>query len=182
MPCKQQVAALQAQLDASDGTSQSARQVTLDLANATTMAQSTLAELQRVNEIQQQQIDAMQTRLYELEDQQAEQITKALAAGQTRQRLQQEASNRALNEAARAEERAVKAEAVAAKALRDAEASRRINDGSMTRAELVAIVQAELQASTPGTVELAVAEIRDQFPAGLGGPRLDADYVKQQKA
>ena len=176
------VAALEDSGGVLGGANASARQTSFELSNAATAGASVLAQMQAEQQRLEDIIERMQVQLDTLQDQFDDQATKALQAGQSRQRLEQEQSVRLLDDVAKADAVARKAEAVAAEALASAQASSRINDGSMTRSQLVAIVQAEVQASTPGTVELAVAQIRDQFPAGLGGPRLDGDYVKQQKS
>ena len=109
-------------------------------------------------------------------------LTNANAAAKTSKSLLQEAVARALDEAAKAEARAAAAEAKASRALRDAEQSQSLTKGSLTKADLVAMVQAEWIAQQDGITNAGVDQIRDEFPAGLGAQRIDKDRTRQLRS
>ena len=120
---KAQVAALEESGEGLGNASSNARQTSFDLSNAATSGAAVLAQMQSENRRLSDTVEAMRVQLDELQLQFADQSSKALEAGKTMQRLQQEASNRALEKAYDAEKIARKAEAVAAKSERDAEAA-----------------------------------------------------------
>ena len=126
----------------------------------------------------------MQIRLESLHDQFDDQATKALAAGQSRQRLEQEKTNRLLNDVGRAEERAAKAEAQAAEALSRAQAAQIISKNDLTRDQLVSIVQDEIRDSSPRLVNEAIDVIReDEFHGGsVTGQRHDPTLTRQRRS
>ena len=178
--------ALRAQIDAledSNGglgsTSSKARQASMDLSQQVTGAAVMTEALARQRDYLEQQVGRMQDRLDLLEGQQQKQLADASNAALTRQRMAQEEVNALKDTVAQLEARAVKAEAVAARALRDAEASKNLGRNDITRDDLIALINAELIASTPQTVEMAVSEIRDQFPQGIHGQRMSGEYMDQ---
>ena len=105
-------------------------------------------------------LDRMQEKLEQSQADFTEQATKAIAAGQTRQRIKQEVSNRLLLDVARAEERAVKAEGLAAQTLSDAQSAKIHSKNRLTRDELVSIDQDELRDSAPRLVDETVEVVR----------------------
>ena len=178
--------ALRAQIDSledsNDGlgsTSGKARQASLELSQTTAGAALMAETLMRHRESLELQVQRMQDRLDLLEGQQQKQLADASNAALTRQRMAQEEVNALKDTVAQLEARAVKAEAVAARALRDAEASKNLGRNDITRDDLIALINAELIASTPQTVEMAVSEIRDQFPQGIHGQRMSGEYMDQ---
>lgn len=179
-----QIDALESSGSAAGSASAEAREAAFSLANASTVAFTALNELRTHNDRLDATIEKMEARLAELELKQTKQLAEALASGQQRQRLQQEASNRALDEAAKAEARAAKAEAVAAQALSDAKAAQSLSRNDITRDQLVSIVQDELRASSPRIVDEAVEIVRrDEFGGGsVTGQRMDGDYIRQRRA
>ena len=181
---KSQIDALESSGSAAGSASAEAREAAFSLANASTVAFTALNELRTHNDRLDNTVERMEARLAELEAAQTKQLAEALASGQQRQRLQQEASNRALDEAAKAEARAAKAEAVAAQALSDAKAAQSLSRNDITRDQLVSIVQDELRASSPRIVDEAVEIVRrDEFGGGsVTGQRMDGDYIRQRRA
>ena len=179
-----QIDALESSGSAAGSASAEAREAAFSLANASTVAFTALNELRTHNDRLDNTVERMEARLAELEAAQTKQLAEALASGQQRQRLQQEASNRALDEAAKAEARAAKAEAVAAQALSDAKAAQSLSRNDITRDQLVSIVQDELRASSPRIVDEAVEIVRrDEFGGGsVTGQRMDGDYIRQKRA
>ena len=181
---KAQVAALEESGGVLGGANGQARQTAYDLSNATTMAQNTLSELGRVDDVWQRQIDLMQEQIDQLKVDTEAQIEKATKAAATREKLAQERVNRLLDDVARAEARAAKAEAVAAQAERDAQAAQVVNDnGTVTVDQVRTIARDEMQASMPGAVDQAVTLIRrDEFTNGFFGQRTDGDLTRRQRS
>lgn len=179
-----QIDALESSGSAAGSASAEARETAYSLANASTVAQGTLATLQTQNERLNATVEAMQIRLESLQDQFDDQATKALAAGQTRQRLEQEKTNRLLNDVGRAEERAAKAEAQAAEALSRAQAAQIISKNDLTRDQLVSIVQDEIRDSSPRLVNQAIEVIKEDEFGGksIFGQRMDGDLTRQRRS
>ena len=119
-----------------------------------------------------------------MQDQFDDQDTKALAAGQSRQRLEQEKTNRLLNDVARAEARAAKAEAAASQALANAKAAQSLSRNDITRENIIAMVQNEVKASAPQLVNDAIEVIKqDEFGGkSVFGQRMDGDYIRQKRS
>ena len=166
------------------GANATARQTSFELSNAATSGAAVLAEMQSTNERLTATVEKMEARLAELEVAQAKQITEAMTTGQNRQRLEQEASNRLLIDVARAEERAAKAEGQAAEALSKAKAAQSLSRNDITRENIVAMVQNELQSSAPRLVNEAIDVIReDEFHGGsVTGQRHDPAPTRQRRA
>ena len=80
------------------------------------------------------------------------------------------------------EARAVEAEAVAARALRDAEASQSLNKNDITRDQVVAMVHAEWLAQQDGITDAVVENIRDEFPNGIHAQRVDKNRTRQLRS
>ena len=180
-----QLAALEESGEGLGNASASARQTSFELSNAATSGAAVLAQLQSENKRLSDTVESMGVQLDELQEQFNDQASKALEAGVTLQRLQQEASNAALQKAYDAEARAAAAEAVAATALRDAEAAQVVNaNGSITKADITTAVTAELAAQAPEMVNQAIDRIKaDEFQGGsMFGPRSDGDYVRRQRS
>ena len=166
------------------GANASARQTSFELSNAATAGSAVLAQLQSAQLRMTTVLDRMEAKLGQLQADFTEQATKAIAAGQTRQRLEQEASNRLLLDVARAEERAVKAEGLAAQTLSDAQSAKILSKDQLTRDELVSIVQDEVRESSPQLVNEAITVIReDEFHGGsVTGQRHDPALTRQRRA
>ena len=175
------------------GANASARQTSFELSNAATSGAAVLAEMQRAQERMTSTVDAMQIQLDALQDQFDDQATKALATGQQRGKLLQEASNRALDEAARAETIARQAEAVAAQALRDAEGAKiltkdqltaldveqMVNDGinaSVTADRIADVVKQRFIPAMPSVDKMALADLPDPvFAAKPSDNKMDRE-------
>ena len=181
---KAQVAALEESGGVLGGANAMARQSAFDLANASTTAQNTLSELNRVDSNWNRQIDLMEERLERMQSQMQAQIDTANRAAATRERLAQERVNRLLDDVSRAEARAAKAEAVAAQAMADAEAAGVLGNGRLTRQDITNAVTAELDAQTPAMVDRAIETIkRDEFVGGsMLGQRMDGDLIRRQRS
>ena len=126
-----------------------------------------------------EQVEAEYARVTEA---QAKQINDALAAGVSRDRLAQERVNALLDRVAELEARAVEAEAVAARALRDAEASQSLNKNDITRDQVMAMVHAEWLAQQDGITDAVVENIRDEFPNGIHAQRVDKNRTRQLRS
>ena len=174
-----QIAALEDSTDGLGSTSSKARQATLELSQQVTGAAVMTESLARQRDYLEAQATRMEDRLTLHEDRQSEQLDNARKAAITRQNFEQEATNRLIDDVARAEDVARKAESAAAQALRDAEAARLVTRDDISRGELQALVQAEIRASAEGIAELVIAEMQNQFPQGLGGVQFDAGYLAQ---
>ena len=178
-----QLDAIESSGNAAGSASAEARQTAYDLANASTIAMGTLSNLQRENERLNATVTTMQAQLDQLQAEFNEQANNALATGRQRGQLLQEASNRALDEAAKAEARAAKAEAVAAQALSDAKAAQSLNKNDVTREQIMAMVQNEVRESSPRLVNEAIEVIReDEFHGGsVTGQRHDPALTRQRR-
>ena len=174
-----QIEALESSGAAAGSASAEARSVAYDLSNASTAAIGTLATLQSENDRLQNTITSMTEQLEALQAQFDAQAEQALALSKSRMEMSQELVNKLIDDVATVEARAVQAESQAAGALQTAENARRINDGSLTREQLNAIVDGQIQASAEAITELVISQIRDQFPTGLGGIRFDGDYMAE---
>ena len=179
-----QIDALESSGSAAGSASAEARETAYSLSNASTVAQGTLATLQTQNERLNTTIERMQIQLDTLQDQFDDQATKALAAGQTRQRLEQEKTNRLLSDVGRAEERAAKAEGQAAEALSKAKAAQSLSRNDITRENIIAMVQNEVKASAPRLVDEAIEVIKeDEFHGGsIFSQRHDPALTRQRRA
>lgn len=179
-----QIDALESSGSAAGSASAEAREAAFSLANASSVAYNSLTELRGENQRLNDTVEQMQIQLETLQDQFDDQATKALAAGQTRQRLEQEKTNRLLTDVARAEERAAKAQAAAGQALADAKAAQSLSRNDITRENIVAMVQNELQASAPQLVNEAIDTIKEDEFGGksIFGQRMDGDLTRQRRA
>ena len=155
-----QLDAIESSGNAAGSASAEARQTAYDLSNASTIAQGTLSNLQRENERLNSTVMTMQAQLDQLQAEFNEQASNAIATGRQRGQLLQEASNRALDESARAEAIARQAEAVAAQALRDAAEAKIITKDQLTALDVENMVN-------------------DGINAGVTADRI-ADVVKQR--
>ena len=180
-----QRAQIEALEDANGGlgsTSSKAREASLELSQMTAGSAMMIEPMLRTRESLQRQVEVMQERLDQLETRQKQQIDAHIKAGQTRQRLAQEEVNGLKDTVAKLEARAAKAEAVAARALRDAEAAQAINDekGNINADRVRSIARDEMQESMPNAVEMAVETIRrDEFPNGFYSQRVDGERTRQ---
>ena len=177
-----QIEALESSGADAGSASANARQVAYDLANASTIGHGTLSELQRANEQMQRQVTDMQARLDEYDLLFQKQAEDAQAAGVNQQRLQQEASNAALQKAYDAEARAAAAEAVASKAERDAEAAQLLTTGHLTKGDITDAVSQEWRAQQQAITNAVAEQLRDEYPDGIQGQRMDANLVRRQRS
>ena len=174
-----QIEALQATGDGLGAASSNAQQASVELAHQAT-ACSLLLESMQSREVRLLAIiDQMEQRLEALDARQAEQVKASLKAAQTREKLQQEGTNRLMAEVARVGERIAQADGTAAEALQVAKGSRQLTKDQFTEADLLALVQSEIRLSAEQIVELVIDSLKPMFPNGFGGPRMDADYVDQ---
>lgn len=176
---KAQVEALESSGADAGSASAEARQVSYDLANAATVAAGALADLTQAQKEYERRVEQVEAEYARVTEAQGKQIADALAAGLTRDRLAQERVNGLLDRVAELEARAVEAEAVAARALRDAEASKSLTKGTFTRADLVAMVQSEWMAQQEGITEAVVQDLKDQFPNGIHSQRVAPERTRQ---
>ena len=181
--------ALKAQVDALESSgadagsaSAEARRVSYDLANAATVAAGALADLTTAQKEYERRVEQVEAEYARVTEAQAKQINDALAAGITRDRLAQERFNALQDTVAQLEARAVKAEAVAARALADAEASKSLSRNDVTRDQLMQMVHNEWLAQQDGITDAVVENIRDEFPTGLGAQRIDKDCTRQLRS
>ena len=181
--------ALKAQVDALESSgadagsaSAEARRVSYDLANAATVAAGALADLTTAQKEYERRVEQVEAEYARVTEAQAKQINDALAAGITRDRLAQERFNALQDTVAQLEARAVKAEAVAARALADAEASKSLSRNDVTRDQLMQMVHNEWLAQQDGISDAVVENIRDEFPNGLGAQRIDKDRTRQLRS
>lgn len=181
--------ALKAQVDALESSgadagsaSAEARRVSYDLANAATVAAGALADLTTAQKEYERRVEQVEAEYARVTEAQAKQINDALAAGITRDRLAQERFNALQDTVAQLEARAVKAEAVAARALADAEASKSLSRNDVTRDQLMQMVHNEWLAQQDGITDAVVENIRDEFPNGLGAQRIDKDRTRQLRS
>ena len=179
-------AALRAQIDAledSNGglgsTSSKARQASMDLSQQVTGAAVMTESLARQRDYLEVQVGRMEERLNLLEAQQQKQLSDASNAALTRQRMAQEEVNGLKDTVAQLEARAVKAEAVAARALRDAEGAQNLGRNDISRDDMLNLIHAELLATTENVAESVVAQMTNQFPQGPGGIRMDKEFMEQ---
>ena len=180
--------ALRAQIDAledSNGglgsTSSKARQASMDLSQQVTGAAVMTESLARQRDAMTRQEEGMQLSLEQHETRQQKVLADASNAAVTRQRLAQEEVNALKDTVAKLEARAVEAEAVAARALRDAEASKNLGRNDISRDDLLNLIHAELTATTENIAEAVIAQMKDQFPQGPGGIRMDAQFMEQTR-
>lgn len=176
---KAQLEALEDSNDGLGSTSSKARAAALELSQHVAGAALMVETMMRHRESLERQVESMQARLDLLESQQQEQIDVHLKVGQQRQQLEQAHTNRLLDVVADAESIAREAEATSKQALSDAQSSQVVTKDLFTRDEVNAMVTAELQKSMPEAVEMAVEKIKNEFPNGIHGPRLDGDYVRE---
>ena len=182
---KAQVEALESSGASAGSASAEARQTAYELSNAAVSGSNVLGQLGNATDAADRKIERLEQRVATLEAELQKTIADARAGFATQRDLMQQAVNRALQEAATAEARAVKAEAAAAEALRNSEEAQLITDrnGALDAGKVEAIVRAEIQASAPGAVELAVEQIRrDKFPNGFMAPRVDGDRTRQLRS
>ena len=180
--------ALRAQIDAledSNGglgsTSSKAREASLELSQQVAGSALMIETMMRHRESLERQVEAMEDRLDKLEARQQKQIDDHLKAGQTRQRLEQEQTNRLIDLVAEADAVARKADAVAGDALSKAQGAQNLGRNDITRDNLLSLIHAELLATTENIAESVVAQMTNQFPQGPGGIRMDAQYMEQTR-
>ena len=155
-----QVAALEESGGVLGGANSSARQTAFELATQSTAGGAILSQMQSTQLSMERQLDSFQQQLDDFQLAIAKQVTEALTTGRQRGQLLQEASNRALDEAARAEEIARKAAATGAQALRDAAEAKIITKDQLTALDVENMVN-------------------DGINAGVTADRI-ADVVKQR--
>jgi chromosome segregation ATPase len=178
---KAQIDALESSGTAAGSASAEARQVSFDLSNAATSGASLLGQLHSAQTVLDEKLDGMNERLAEFQVKQAKVLTDAAASAKTSKDLLQDAVARATDMAAKAEARAAEAEAKASRALVDAEASKNLGRNDVTRDQLLSMINAELLATTENVAEQVVAQIKDQFPQGPGGIRMDKEFMAQTR-
>ena len=176
---KAQVAALEESGGVLGGANAEARQTAYDLSNAATSGANLLAQLQTAQTVLNERLDQMFARIEQLQLAQAKVIADAAAAAETNRELLQQAVARATGMASNAEVRAAQAEGVANQALSDAQNAKNLGRNDVTRDQLLAMIQSEIHASSSGFIEMAVDQIREQFPQGIHGQRLDGEYLGQ---
>ena len=176
-----QVAALEESGGVLGGANSSARQTAFELATQSTAGGAILSQMQSTQLSMERQLDSFQQQLDDFQLAIAKQVTEALAAGQSRQRLEQEASNRLLDDVGRAEERAAKAEGLAAQALSDAKAAQSLNKNDVTRGQITSMVTAEVIQQAPILIDKQIREDRDLGVINPGGPTMDRGFMAQRQ-
>ena len=179
-----QIQALEASGADAGSASAEARKTAYDLANASTIAHGTLTELMRSDEVNKQRLADMEARLDEYDALFKQQADNALAAGQNRQRLEQEQSVRLISDVAKAQSAASEALSVASEAKTAAESAQVLNDGKLTKADITTAVTAELAAQAPAMVDRAIETIKqDEFLGGsIFGQRVDGDQTRRRRS
>ena len=160
-------------------TSSKAREASLELSQQVAGSALMIETMMRHRESLEVQVVRMQERLDLLEGRQQKQIDDHLKAGQTRQRLEQEQTNRLIDLVAEADAVARKAEATAADALSKAQGAQSLNRNDISRDDMLNLIHAELLATTENIAESVVAQMTSQFPQGPGGIRMDKDFMEQ---
>ena len=180
--------ALRAQIEAledSNGglgaTSGKAREASLELSQQVAGSALMIETMLRHRESLETQIARMQDRLDLLEERQQKQIDDHLKAGQSRQRLEQEQTNRLIDLVAEADAVARKAQAEASDALSKAQGAQSLSKNDITRDDMLNLIHAELTATTQNIAEAVVSEMTSQFPQGPGGIRMDKEYMEQTR-
>ena len=153
----------------------------MDLSQQVTGAAVMTESLARQRDAMTRQEEGMQLTLEQHETRQQKVLADASNAAVTRQRLAQEEVNGLKDTVAKLEARAVEAEAVAARALRDAEQSKNLGRNDITRDDLLNLIHAELLATTENIAESVVAQMTNQFPQGPGGIRMDPQFMEQTR-
>ena len=178
------VAALEESGGALQGANAEARQASYDLSNASTVAIGTLATLQTENEKLQTTVEAMQQQLDAMQSRLDEKTEETVKLGQTRLYFQQQQTNRLVSEVGRVEELAAKAEAQAAQALQTAENARRINDGTLTKADIKSLVDtaviAEVAEQGPAMLDQLYARDKQIGVVSATGQTTDRDFAEQR--
>lgn len=174
-----QIKALQSTKTGLDSSSGEAREAAQELALQTTNSAVLLETLRQREDHLTGVIEGLELEVEALEAQLKEKTEEAAKLGQSRMFLEQERSNRCLDKAYKAEERAVAAEKVAADALSKAENSRQMTKDQFTRADVLAMVQAEIRVSAEQIVEMVIDSLRPELPQGWAGQRMSREYVDQ---